>query len=380
MRPAAAPFGGVPRGTSDRRAHRHQAVGPGADRVPELAADGGAGPRGPVGLISQEHEHPSPGLHQPEAGLQPLDRWKHGPGLTPPEGTRRQRPRPGRVAVRAVSPSSRRAVVRNARRRLRGSVRVSGASGRSKANGMAGRPPPDPTSTSRAPGGTSRARANAVGQLLLDDGGHRPGARQVDARVPGVEQVGEPEQAGHHRRLEPAVEASGNRLQRRLAARPRLARPSPHRGTARSRCATAPSEPLLEGRNKRALRLPARSADESGRVLPGRTPREPAVPPRPNGTKILVVESHRRLAAGVTAVVGDDFQVEEARDARQALVALGRRRGGDGGGRRRAGGGRSVRAVQDGPGRGGRRRPSCCWPRPTWRRPASGRRTAGWTS
>jgi CheY-like chemotaxis protein len=47
------------------------------------------------------------------------------------------------------------------------------------------------------------------------------------------------------------------------------------------------------------------------------------VTPRPNGTKILVVESHRRLAAGVTAVLGDDFQVEEARDARRALEVLG---------------------------------------------------------
>jgi CheY-like chemotaxis protein len=57
----------------------------------------------------------------------------------------------------------------------------------------------------------------------------------------------------------------------------------------------------------------------------GRSPRTPptTVSPRPNGTKILVVESHRRLAAGVGAVVGDQFQVEEARDTHQALVTLG---------------------------------------------------------
>src|SRR5262245_46802405 len=61
----------------------------------------------------------------------------------------------------------------------------------------------------------------------------------------------------------------------------------------------------------------------SGRPLPGRAPESLAVAPRPTGSKILVVESHRRLAAGVGAVVGDDFQIEEARDTRQALVALG---------------------------------------------------------
>jgi CheY-like chemotaxis protein len=50
-----------------------------------------------------------------------------------------------------------------------------------------------------------------------------------------------------------------------------------------------------------------------------------AVSSRPPGSKIVVVESHRRLAPGVSAVIGPGRQeVVEARDAAAALVALGR--------------------------------------------------------
>ena len=90
--PRAALRDGVPRGTVRTVAVScHQAVRPGARLVRGARRDGGAGPRGPVGLISQEHEHASArDCTNRRPRLQPLGRGKHRPGRRRLERTRRQ--------------------------------------------------------------------------------------------------------------------------------------------------------------------------------------------------------------------------------------------------------------------------------------------------
>ena len=213
------------------------------------------------------------------------------PGAPPPPATRRGGTRPwprrrrtfrpaarppSRASSSARTSSSRRAVARKARRRLRGSARVSRTSGRSRAKGKAGRPPPEPTSTRRTPSGTRRARAKESGSWssMIASGVRAP------VRLMRAFQVWS---RSTYRDSPASVGPSSSRPNRVASARSPCARfPSgspdwpmaaivPPSWHARSRRATAPTEWPAPRRTSHP-RIRPESADELGSPLRGDEP------------------------------------------------------------------------------------------------------------